>query len=831
MLHKGRGKNEREIEIETETKMRRIFWGILLVAFPSLLLLAGVMGWRFYRTLESEVVARFSSHQWEVPSKVYADTLLLYPGIDILELGLVDRLAHLDYRPVVGVAQTRGEYRYDLQKGELLIFLHDASYPSRGRRPQRVSLTLQGRQIERLTDLDEGTELSSVEIEPEVITGLYDQAWRERRVVKLYAVPSLLVKALLAAEDQRFFEHEGIDPWRIIGAGWANLLAGRAAQGGSTLTQQLVKNFFLTQEKTLGRKLVEICMAIIVENHYSKLEILENYLNEIYLGQRGAKSIFGMWEAARFYFGKELRDLTLGEMAVLAGMVKAPNRYAPTRHPDMALQRRNYVLQRMLELGDIAQEEYQAALQEPVGPRDLPPDVNGAPYFADLVKEELQENYPSEMLATAGLHIFTSLDMHLQRIAQEVVRSGLDALEVAHPRLRRTKPEARLQACLIAIQPQTGEIRAMVGGRDYQASQFNRVTQARRQPGSVFKPIVYLTALTAERERREGQFLPTSLIEDVPFTWFYEDKEWSPGNYKDEYLGEVTLRRALEMSLNAATARVAQQVGLGAIRETARRLGFVSPLPLYPSLVLGAAEVTPFEVAVAFSTLANQGLRVTPLTIKRVTNQEGETLERRAVQVEQAILPEDAYLLTHLLEGVIERGTGRSVRQKGFERPAAGKTGTTNDYGDAWFVGYTPDLVTVVWVGFDHREPIKLSGGQAALPIWTEFMKRATAGRPVSGFTPPPGVTLVPIDRVTGFRATPYCPAVIEEAFYSGEEPTLPCPHHAPETMPVEVAPRPAPRYTPAPVPVEVVPSPRLPSPPPPTARPPAERRPWWRIF
>jgi len=353
----------------------------------------------------------------------------------------------------------------------------------------------------------------------------------------------------------------------------------------------------------------------------------------------------------------------------------------------------------------------------------------------------------------------------------------------------------------------------MVGGRDYQASQFNRVTQAHRQPGSIFKPIVYLTALAEERERREGRFLPTSLVEDAPFTWFYEGKEWSPGNYKDEYLGVVTLRRALEMSLNAATARVAQQVGIEPIRQTARRLGIVSPLPPYPSLVLGAAEVTPFEVAVAFSTVANQGLRVTPLTIKRVTNQEGETIERRAVQVEQVIPPEDAYLLTHLLEGVMERGTGRGTRQRGFERPAAGKTGTTNDYGDAWFVGYTPDLLAVVWVGFDQREPLGLSGAQAALPIWTEFMKRATAGHPAVGFTPPPGITLVPIDRLTGFRATPYCPTVIEEAFYSGEEPTLPCPRHAPATVPVEITPSPPPL-------------PSTPAPP-----PPAEKRPWWRLF
>lgn len=803
------------------------FWGVLFLLFPFLLLLAGILGGRFYRDLEREVLARLAAHRWEVPSKVYAEPLLLYPGMDVVETSLIARLNHLDYRSVERAVEARGEYHHDIHTGELQLFLHDFPYLSREPQAQRINLVLRDTRIERIVDPDRGTELFSVDVEPELITGLYDDLWGERRVVKLYDVPSLLVKALLAAEDRRFFEHEGIDPWRIIAAGWANLLAGRAVQGGSTLTQQLVKNFFLSHEKTIGRKSIEICIAIIVENNYSKLEILENYLNEIYLGQRGAKGIFGVWEAARFYFGKEPRDLTLGEMAMLAGMVPAPNRYAPTRHPDQALARRNYVLQRMYELGDITQDEYQAALQESFNRRALPPDINGAPYFADLVKKELEENYQSAALTTAGLHVFTSLDMHLQRIAQETVRQGLEDLEAKHPKLRRKNPEERLQACLIALQPQTGEIRAMVGGRDYQTSQFNRVMQAHRQPGSIFKPIVYLSALAMERERRERQFLPTSLVEDAPFTWFYGDKAWSPGNYKDEYYGTVTLRRALEMSLNAATARVARQVGIRSIRATARRLGLTSPLPPYPSLVLGAAEVTPFEIAVAFSTLANQGLRVTPLTVKRVTDPEGETVERRAVQVEQVIPPEDAYMLTHLLEGVLERGTGRSARQDGFERPAAGKTGTTNDFGDAWFVGYTPDLLAVVWVGFDQREPIDLSGGQAALPIWTEFMKRATAGQPVSKFTPPPGITLVPIDRSTGFRATPSCPVVITEAFYSGEEPTVPCPRHDAYALPIEAVPSPSPST----IPVLRPPAEERPAPTIPTARPPAEKRPWWRLF
>jgi penicillin-binding protein 1B len=814
--------------------IRRLSWKTLFVAFSFLLCLAVLLTWRFYRRLEHEVVARFASHQWEVPSKIYADPLLLYPGVDIAEIGFLERLARLEYRSVTGRVQTRGEYQYDPQKGEIELFLREFPYPrGKKQRSPHVGVSLRDDRIERMRDLDDNTELPFIELEPEVITGLYDQAWEERRIVKLYDVPSLLMKALLAAEDQRFFEHEGIDLRRIIGAGWANFQAGRTTQGGSTLTQQLVKNFFLTQERTLRRKIVEACIALIVELHYSKLEILENYLNEIYLGQRGAKNIFGVWEAARFYFGKEPRDLALGEMAVLAGMVKAPNLYAPTRHPEAALQRRNYTLQRMRELGDITAEEYAAALHEVVSPRNLPPDVNGAPYFADFVREQLKEQYPGEVLTSEGLHVFTSLDMRLQQIAQDAVRKGLEELEAQHPRLRRSKPEERLQACLIAIQPQTGEVRAMVGGRDYQVSQFNRVTQARRQPGSVFKPIVYLTALARERERREGLFLPTSLVRDAPFTWYYGDEVWSPGNYKDKYYGTVTLRRALEKSLNAATARIARRVGLKPIRDTARHLGIVSPLPLYPSLVLGSAEVTPYEVAAAFSTLANYGIRATPLPIRRVLNQKGETVERHALHLEQTVASEDAYMLTHLLEGVLERGTGREARKLGFGRPAAGKTGTTNDFGDAWFVGYTPDLVAVVWVGFDQREPLDLSGGQAALPIWTEFMKRATQGRPMPCFVPPPGVIIPTRGSVDELNGPHSCPAATANAFYAPRE--LPQTDMEPpvETIPVgEPSVPPPSSYPPMPESTSVqVPFPATSAPSAPRPSRPAEARPWWRLF
>ena len=358
------------------------------------------------------------------------------------------------------------------------------------------------------------------------------------------------------------------------------------------------------------------------------------------------------------------------------------------------------------------------------------------------------------------------------------MRDGLAALEKQYPRLRSNNPRDQLQACLIAVQPQTGAIRAMMGGRGYAATQFNRCTQAQRQPGSVFKPFTFLAAFEQSRHA-DAPILPTTRIEDQPFRWRFEDKSWTPANYGKKYYGTVTVRQALERSLNAATTRLAHEVGLRPIIDIARRMGIQSKLPPYPSIVLGTAEVAPFEIASAFSVLANSGLRATPLSILEVFDRHGRRVERRPVEIEQVIEPETAYLVTHLMEGVLDRGTAGRARRMGFRRPAAGKTGTTDDYRDAWFVGFTPNLLAVVWVGFDHRTDLKLAGSEAALPIWTEFMKQATAGLPSGGFTAPPGIVTVRIDPVSGQRATPRCPKAIDEAFFRGQEPSAPCPLHS----------------------------------------------------
>jgi penicillin-binding protein 1B len=731
-----------------------------------------VFGAWYLRDWEKTVIEKFEGKKWRLPSKIYSDSYLLYIGISLRPDELREKLRRLGYQEVAGAPKNKGQYHYEPSRGLLEIYLQDFAYPTEAFTGYPVRISFQGSAISRIESGIDGQDIFSLELEPELVTGLYDQIWQERRVVSLKEVPPLLIKAILSIEDERFYRHHGVDPLSIVRAMWINLRNVGVVQGGSTLTQQLIKNFFLTDERTLTRKAKEAVMAFIAERKYSKDEILENYLNEIYMGQKGSQGIFGVSEAARFYFTKSLSELTVGETAMLAGLIRAPNRLSPYRSVEAASKRRNVVLAKLLDDKIITLKQYNAALKEPVARRELVKVTNDAPYYADFLRRELAENYSNAVLTTDGLRIFSGLDLHLQKIAERSLTDGLKKLEDRYASLRRKGEDDRLEGAIIVMRPQTGEIKAMVGGRNYQLSQFNRGFQARRQPGSVFKPFVYLAALIS------GGFNPVTMLEDSPFTWNYEDQEWKPGNYNDEYLGTVTLRRALEKSLNSATARVARDVGVRRIRDVAQRLGIESKLPALPSLALGSVEVTPLEVAVAFSTLANNGVRTRPLSVKQVMDPSGRVLEKRDVRVEKVISPQVAFMVNHLLKGVLDRGTAESARRMGFTRPAAGKTGTTNDSKDAWFVGYTPDLLAVVWVGFDNQSKLGLTGSQAALPIWTEFMKQATAGMPVSDFVPPPGIKMVEIDPLSGQLATTNCPGVIREAFQEGDEPVTTCPLH-----------------------------------------------------
>jgi len=693
-----------------------------------------VFGAWYLKQLENTVTEKFEGKKWVFPSKVYSDSYLLYVGAPLRFESLLEKLRRLGYYETAGEPRTKGEYRISRSAGTIEIYLHDFDYPTEQFKGGPVRLSLLGNSLSRIENPATGQEMYSLELEPELVTGLYERIWQERRLVKLADVPPLLVKAILAVEDERFYRHHGIDPVGIMRAMWVNLRTMSYQQGGSTLTQQLIKNFFLSDERTISRKIPEAVMALIAERKYSKDTILENYLNEIYLGQRGSQGIFGVWEAAQFYFGKPLSDLTPGECALLAGLIRAPNRLSPYRSYEAATRRRNVVLAKLLDDQIITRNQYDVALREKLPQRALVKVSNDAPFYVDYLRRELEENYSNAVLTKEGLRIFSSLDLQLQKIAERALVEGLNKLEAAHPALR--KGDDSVEGAIVVLRPQTGEIKAMVGGRSYAKSQFNRVFQAKRQPGSVFKPFVYLAALMYGGQSGI-KYTPDTIVNDSQFTWTYDGRDWQPSNYRNEYFGAVTFRRALENSLNSATSRVAQDVGIRRVRDVAHRLGIQSSLPAVPSLALGAAEVTPLEVAVAYSTLANGGVRPRPLAVRNVIDQNTKVLEKRDVRSEQVISPQLASMMNDLLKGVLDRGTGAMARRWGFTRPAAGKTGTTNDYKDAWFVGYTPDLLAVVWVGFDGPSKLNLSGAEAALPIWTEFMKSATANMPVTDFPPP----------------------------------------------------------------------------------------------
>ncbi|HMF47535.1 MAG TPA: PBP1A family penicillin-binding protein [Candidatus Saccharimonadales bacterium] len=696
-----------------------------------------VFGAWFLKKWEQQVTEKFEGQKWRFPSKVYSDSYLLYVGINLRLDDLAEKLRRLGYYETQSAPKSKGEYRVAKADGAVDIFLHDFSYPTEQVKGFPVRIVLHGNFVSRIENPTNGKEMFSLELEPELVTGLYKLIWQERRVVKLSEVPPLLIKSILAIEDERFYSHHGVDPIGVLRAMWVNLRSFSFQQGGSTLTQQLMKNFLLTDERTLTRKIPEAVMALIAERKYSKDVILENYLNEIYLGQRGSQGIFGVWEAAQFYFSKPLSDLTVGESALLAGLIRAPNRLSPYKSAEAATKRRNVVLGKLLDDQIINRKQYDTALREKLPQRALAKVTNDAPFYVDYLRRELEQNYSNDVLTQEGLRIFTSLDLQLQRIADRALTEGLKKLEASHPALKKKGADDSLEGAIIVLRPQTGEIKAMIGGRNYQKSQFNRVFQARRQPGSIFKPFVYLAALMYGGQSGV-RYTPDTVLNDSQFTWSYDGQEWQPNNYNNEYFGAVTFRRALESSLNSATGRVAQDVGIRRVRDLAYRLGIQSPLPTVPSLALGSAEVTPLEVAVAFSTLANNGVRTRPLAVKQVIDQNTKVLEKRDVRVEQVVSPQLANAMNQLLKGVLDRGTATGARRLGFTRPAAGKTGTTNDYKDAWFVGYTPDLLAVVWVGFDGQSKLNLSGADAALPIWTEFMKAATASMPVTDFVGPP---------------------------------------------------------------------------------------------
>jgi penicillin-binding protein 1B len=608
--------------------------------------------------------------------------------------------------------------------------------------------------------------IDQITLEAPLLTAL--APGEKARHVPLAGIPKQMADAVIAIEDRRFFEHPGVDPIGAVRALVTNLRGDKQyLVGGSTLTQQIVKNTFLTPQKTIRRKLQEQFMALVLESRFTKNQILELYLNTVTLGQRGPFEIHGVAEGARIFFGKDVRNLTLGECATIAGVIHSPSFLSPFRNPDRARDRRNVVLKEMADDGFATSDAATKATAEPlkVATRALEDE---APYFVDYISQIVDDSYGNAIKNDSAIDVYTTLDLQLQRTAQQAVGEGVAQLDKT---LAAKKKKEEAEVALIAIDPRTGEILAFVGGRAYNQSQFDRVVQAHRQPGSTFKPFVYLTAFEKTAEDGTADLTPGTIVVDEPTTFQDGDKDYTPTNYQNEYDGPITLRRALALSRNIVAIKVAQQAGYDRVAALWQKIGVGTPAKPYPSIALGVFEATPLEMATAYTVFPNQG-SIRPVTgISRV-------VENGKPQVKPIARPDATYLVTNMMRSVMNEGTGAGARGNGFTLNAAGKSGTTNDLRDAWFIGFTPELLTVVWVGFDDNQPISLSGSQAALPIWTSFMKRALAGHPDQQFQVPDGVTFADIDKDTGKLATPNCPKVINEAFLSSAVPHEYCDVH-----------------------------------------------------
>ena len=641
-------------------------------------------------------------------------------------------------------------------------------------------------------------------IAPPVKTLVYDrneklvhEFFKENRsIVPLRDIPKPLVQAILAIEDRRFYTHWGIDPIRLMRALVTDIVARRPEQGGSTITQQLARNLFLTHEKTLTRKLKEIVLAVRIEQTYTKDEILEMYFNQIYFGE-GA---YGVDAAAKVFFGKRVQELTVPECALLAGLPRNPRDYSPRRDPDRALRRRNLVLSQMLAARFISRAQYEQASEVPLGVTKTRYNAQEAPYFMEMVRQYLDERYGSNQLYEGGLRIHTTIDIDVQHAAEEALEKRLTALEQRNqykktravlaaksgnaPARDRNQTEY-LQGAIVSLEPSSGQILALVGGRDFNDSNFNRAVQAARQPGSAFKPFIYTAAI-------DNGFSPTDIILDTPVSFNAGNgEEWSPQNYDKKYRGPVTLRSALANSVNVPAAKLLQKLGTSVVTSYAKRMGIKSRLLPDLSLALGTSEVNLLELTSAYGVFANQGVRVTPTYILRVEDKNGKVLEQSRSVAEEVLSPETALTMTSMMESVVENGTAASARALGFTAPAAGKTGTTDDYTDAWFVGYVPGVVSGVWVGFDRKQKIGpgMTGAAAALPIWVDVMLAATKGRPAQDFPVPSGVVSRLICVETGLLANPGCPSTEIELFREGSEPTGYCNVHTGTAKPPQEVP------------------------------------------
>jgi len=710
--------------------------------------------WMVY--LDAVVTSRFEGRRFEVPSRVYARPLELYDGAGVSSGSLERELALAGYRKGDGVKP--GSYRRN--GGHFIISTRGFRFPD-GSEPRRtLSLNIYGDRIQGFS-VSSGESAAIVRLEPARIGGIYPAHKEDRILVRLEEVPQLLPKALMAVEDRNFYSHFGIAPASIGRAMLANMRAGQIVQGGSTLTQQLVKNFFLTRDQTLLRKGNEALMSILLEWHYEKDDILETYLNEVYLGQAGTRSINGFGLASQFYFGESLKDLDVHQIALLVGMVKGPSYYNPRRHPERAIQRRNLVISEMEDAGLIDSAKAARARGLSLGVSVKPSySENRYPAYIDLVRRHLARDYKEADLRSEGLRIFTTLNPAIQYAAEYAITDTL-------PRLASGDVGKALEATLVVTAKDTGEVLALVGGKDPQFAGFNRALDANRPIGSLIKPFTYLTAL----EQPDRYTLMTPVL-DKSFTLEFDDgRRWQPKNYDGEERGEVPLHRALSKSYNLPAVRVGLDVGVPAVIKTLRAFGVATPISEYPSMLLGSVAMSPVTVAQIYQGLATSGFNTPLRTIREVTDSAGGALSRYSLEVDQVADPAAVHLLQYAMQETMQEGTGRSAYYSvPKELTLAGKTGTTDDGRDSWFAGFSGDLLAVAWVGRDDNGPTALTGATGALPVWSRFMAQV----PQHGFSPviPDGVSYHWVNPEKQALTDEYCDNARLLPFISGSEPT-----------------------------------------------------------
>ena len=749
-----------------------------LVAFLILGVSFTILFSYFYIKYDRIIEKRFKTPIFANSAKIYALPRIVREGEGIEAREIAAQLRQAGYTDKDGESNLG---TFHLVKGGIDITPGAESFHS----PEPARITIEDGQVSHITS--HGAELSAYELEPQLVTALFDAEQRSKReLVKYNQIPPMMVQAVLAIEDRRFFEHSGVNFLRMGEAAWIDLVRGRHEQGGSTLTMQLSRGFFLTPEKTIKRKLTEMLIAEELEQKFSKQQIFEFYANWVDLGQRGSFAISGFAEASKAYFNKDLKDITLPEAALLAGIIQRPSYLSPYRHPERALERRNLVLESMVETHAITKDQAEKAKAVPLNLAPPNVEASDAPYFVDMVRDALISKFNESELNEQSYRIYTTLDPDLQKAAAQSVEMGIKLVDdqVKKLRTRRVKvgkkyetsvtPGPQAQVAMVVLDPHTGSVLALVGGRDYGWSQLNHAL-SKRPTGSIFKPFVYAAAMNTALDGSQTVITPASIVTDAPSSFAYGDQIYEPRNYKEEYKGDVTLRYALAMSLNNATVKVAEEVGYDKVADLAKSAGIVSVKPT-PAMALGSYDASPLDMAGAYTVFSNNGERLSPILLRSVRNGKGDVIANYTTDQRQVLDPRVAYVMTNMMEGVINNGLGyTAVRLRGFTPPAAGKTGSSHD---GWFAGYTSNLLCIVWVGYDDYSDLRLSGAMTAAPIWAEFMKKASILPQYSNmreFSQPSGVVDVQLDKATNRLATPTCPDDYVSAFVAGTEPRDTC--------------------------------------------------------